>query len=191
MNALLASLGVNEAEGHAMTSICIPRFPGEAAGAVTLLKGSGNRPDVVVNVEYNFLKGMLSGGDVADPKSPEGYSEYPGNANNLVLSFPPYYSAVTGPTSGVVSEFVNPKFKSDGVAFKKPTRLECMMQDLPYLLSPSDKHGFVQFPRWLSFSPAKNDPESGRGTGKTSTGTVASGEGEGYCCGARKVRRKC
>eukprot|EP00518_Triparma_eleuthera_P003528 CAMPEP_0182460944 /NCGR_PEP_ID=MMETSP1319-20130603/5658_1 /TAXON_ID=172717 /ORGANISM="Bolidomonas pacifica, Strain RCC208" /LENGTH=336 /DNA_ID=CAMNT_0024660135 /DNA_START=206 /DNA_END=1213 /DNA_ORIENTATION=- len=37
VNALLASLGVNEKESHAMTSICIPRFPGEAAGAVTLL----------------------------------------------------------------------------------------------------------------------------------------------------------
>ena len=187
INALMASLGVNEERGHAMTSICIPRFPGEAAGAVTLLRGSGGRPDVVVNVEYNFLKGMLEGGDVADPASEDGYSAYPGNANNLILDFPAYKSAITGPTEGVVSEFVNPKFKEDGRQFKKPTRLECMMQDLPYLLSSGDEHGFVQFPRWLSFSPAKNDPGSGRGTGRTSTGTVASGEGEGYACNIRKL----
>ena len=49
-------------------------------------------------------------------------------------------------------------------AFKKPTRLECMMQDLPKLLSSelggSARVGFTTMERWLSFSPAKNAPDA-------------------------------
>ena len=38
-------------------------------------------------------------------------------------------------TAGAVPEFVNPKYAdSSRTAFKSPTRLECMMQDLPWLL---------------------------------------------------------
>lgn len=41
-----------------------------------------------------------------------------------------------GEDQGVVVEFVNPKYKAgDRTEFKKPTRLECMMQDFPKLMS--------------------------------------------------------
>ena len=37
---------------------------------------------------------------------------------------------------GVVVEFVNPKYKPGSrTEFKKPTRLECMMQDFPKLMA--------------------------------------------------------
>ena len=43
--------------------------------------------------------------------------------------------------------------------FKKPTRLECMMQDIPKLfqkeLGSDVKIGFTLFDRWFTFSPAK------------------------------------
>ena len=38
-------------------------------------------------------------------------------------------------SGGVMVEFVNPKYTdATRTAFKSPTRLECMMQDLPWLL---------------------------------------------------------
>ncbi len=40
--------------------------------------------------------------------------------------------------------------------FKKPTRLECMMQDLPKLFSPSHEVGICQFELWTAFNPVKN-----------------------------------
>lgn len=41
-----------------------------------------------------------------------------------------------GEDEGVVVEFVNPKYKAGSrTEFKKPTRLECMMQDFPKLMS--------------------------------------------------------
>ena len=61
-------------------------------------------------------------------------SVYPGNANNLVFKLSTYRKTIEGEDQGVVNEFVNPKFKDDGVTFKKPTRLECMMQDFPLLM---------------------------------------------------------
>ena len=60
----------------------------------------------------------------------------------------------------VVIEFVNPKYKDDTrTEFKKPTRLECMMQDIPKLfqkeMGSEANIGFTQFDRWFTFSPAK------------------------------------
>ena len=59
-------------------------------------------------------------------------------------------------------EFVNPKYAdADKTVFKKPTRLECMMQDFPKMLTPEVKVGFTSFERWFSFSPVKNSiPEA-------------------------------
>lgn len=61
-------------------------------------------------------------------------------------------------------EFVNPKYADkEKRMFKKPTRLECMMQDFPkLLLAHSDTElmervGFTQAPAWLVYSPAKNN----------------------------------
>ena len=66
-----------------------------------------------------------------------GYSAFPGNINQLVIKLATYEKQLTA-TGGVIAEFVNPKFKDAArTAFKKPTRLECMMQDFPKTL-PSD-----------------------------------------------------
>jgi UDP-sugar pyrophosphorylase len=97
-------------------------------------------------------------GDVADPET--GYSPFPGNANNLVIELGAYAKTLRGEDQGVVLEFVNPKYKDDTrTDFKKPTRLECMMQDIPKLFQKEMKDsvniGFTMFDRWFTFSPAK------------------------------------
>jgi len=72
-----------------------------------------------------------SSGDEADES---GFSPYPGNVNTLVLQLVPYAAALAA-TGGSMPEFVNPKYKDASKrSFKKPTRLECMMQELPKLL---------------------------------------------------------
>lgn len=57
-------------------------------------------------------------------------------------------------------EFVNPKYKdASKLAFKKPTRLECMMQEFPRLLSSFDRVGFTQLDRSMCFTCVKNSLE--------------------------------
>lgn len=95
---------------------------------------------------------------MADPET--GYSPFPGNANNLVIELGAYAKTLRGEDQGVVLEFVNPKYKDDTrTDFKKPTRLECMMQDIPKLFQKEMKDsvniGFTMFDRWFTFSPAK------------------------------------
>lgn len=47
-----------------------------------------------------------------------------------------FLQVLQGEDEGVVVEFVNPKYKAGSrTDFKKPTRLECMMQDFPKLMS--------------------------------------------------------
>ena len=118
---------------------------------------------LVINVEYNQLDPLLRSqgdrkGDVPDPAT--GYSPFPGNANNLVLELGAYAKTLRGEDQGVVLEFVNPKYKDDTrTEFKKPTRLECMMQDIPKLfqkeMGQEANIGFTMFDRWFTFSPAK------------------------------------
>lgn len=61
-------------------------------------------------------------------------------------------------------EFVNPKYKDKNTKkeFKKPTRLETMMQDYPTLLfdRPELKIGFTSIVKATIFSPVKNDKDS-------------------------------
>ena len=71
-----------------------------------------------------------------------------------------YAKTLNGEDQGVVIEFVNPKYKDETrTEFKKPTRLECMMQDIPKLfqkeMGSNAKIGFTTFDRWFTFSPAK------------------------------------
>ena len=60
----------------------------------------------------------------------------------------------------MVPEFVNPKFNANRT-FKKPARLECMMQDYPQLLEGGSV-GFVTLTRKAvrEYAPVKNSPES-------------------------------
>lgn len=65
-------------------------------------------------------------GDVNDSET--GFSPFPGNINQLLFKAKPYADTLER-TKGVMPEFVNPKYKDDAkTVFKKPTRLECMMQ---------------------------------------------------------------
>jgi UDP-sugar pyrophosphorylase len=99
-----------------------------------------------------------------------------------------YAETLRGEDQGVVIEFVNPKYKdATRTAFKKPTRLECMMQDVPKLfqkeLGANAHIGFTLLDRWLTFSPAKNALEAGQDavkSGNTAPGTLSSAESDGY-----------
>lgn len=153
---------------------------------------------LTINVEYNQLDPLLRTqgdcqGDVADPAT--GYSPFPGNANNFIIEMGSYAKTLAGPDQGVVVEFVNPKYKdSTRTEFKKPTRLECMMQDIPKLfqkeLGKEAKIGFTMYPRWITFSPAKNALEEGVAAvnkGSTAPGTMSSAESDKFIQNQRKL----
>lgn len=200
INSVLPTLGVSIAKGFHMNSICIPRLAGEAAGAIARLEHKTDpEKSLVINVEYNQLDPLLRSqgdcrGDV--PDSATGYSPFPGNANNLVIEMGAYAKTLRGEDQGVVVEFVNPKYKDDTrTDFKKPTRLECMMQDIPKLfqkeLGSEANIGFTMFDRWFTFSPAKNSLESGVEAvegGNTAPGTMSSAESDKYIQNQRKLK---
>lgn len=156
--SILAALGVSSSKEFEVNSLTVPRKAGEAVGGICkLTKDDGTM--MTINVEYNQLDPLLRSsvnpdGDVADES---GYSPYPGNINVLIFATPPYLKVLNA-TSGAVPEFVNPKYSdSSKTVFKKPTRLECMMQDYPKLLDAKSKVGFTQLDRWISFSAVKNN----------------------------------
>jgi len=200
INSVLPTLGVSIEKGFHMNSICIPRLAGEAAGAIARLEHKTDpEKSLVINVEYNQLDPLLSSqgdrkGDVPDPAT--GYSPYPGNANNIVLEMGAYAKTLNGEDKGVVIEFVNPKYKDDTrTEFKKPTRLECMMQDIPKLfqkeMGSEANIGFTMFDRWFTFSPAKNSLDAGVEDvqkGGTAPGTMSSAESDKYVQNQRKLK---
>jgi len=70
--------------------------------------------------------------------------------------------------------------------FKKPTRLECMMQDHPKVLGPGARVGFTSFDDW-TYSPVKNSVDEARA--KLAVGapgrSAVEGELEYYAAGGR------
>jgi len=153
---------------------------------------------LVINVEYNQLDPLLRTqgdclGDVPDDQT--GYSPFPGNANNISIEMSAYAKTLRGEDQGVVLEFVNPKYKDETrTTFKKPTRLECMMQDIPKLfqkeMGQDVNIGFTMFDRWVTFSPAKNSLEAGQDavkSGNTAPGTLSSAECDLYVQNQRKL----
>lgn len=156
-HALSAALGVSAAQAYEVNSLVVPRRAGEAAGGIVRLEGEDRA--LTINVEYNQLDPLLRAttnpdGDVPDES---GYSPFPGNTNVLVMALGPYVDTLAR-TRGGIPEFVNPKYANEAKdAFKKPTRLECMMQDYPKLLSPEARVGFTQFERDVCFSAVKNN----------------------------------
>ena len=80
-----------------------------------------------------------------DVNNAAGISPFPGNINQIVLQLGPYATQLEA-TGGVIEEFVNPKYRdASRTAFKKATRLECMMQDYPKTLPADKKCGFTTF----------------------------------------------
>jgi len=154
--AIPAALGASIRNSLTMNSLTVPRSPGEAAGAICKLVRTGE-PPLVINVEYNQLDAMLkANGKGSDTADSTGFSPYPGNVNTFILSLQPYATALSA-TGGSMPEFVNPKYaNAQKTRFKKPTRLECMMQDFPKILGPEHSVGYTSFDRWFAFSPVKN-----------------------------------
>lgn len=156
--ALPAAIGVSSERNFAMNSLTVPRKPGEAVGGICKLR-KDDGSSMTINVEYNQLDPLLRAtvspeGDVPDSS---GFSPYPGNINVLIFALEPYSKALES-TGGAVPEFVNPKYAdASKSSFKKPTRLECMMQDFPKLFGPDVAVGFTQLERWMSFSAVKNN----------------------------------
>ena len=110
-------------------------------------------------MEYNQLDALLRAGfnEKGDVANEKGYSYFPGNINTLVFKIPEYVQNLEK-TKGVIPEFVNPKYAdAERSKFKAPTRLECMMQDYPKLLSSKGAVGFTTYETWYSFSPVKNN----------------------------------
>jgi UDP-sugar pyrophosphorylase len=161
---LAAVLGVSASLDLDVNSVCVPRVAKQAVGAIAKLSRKDSEKTMTVNVEYNQLDPLLRAtinpeGDVNDPDT--GKSVFPGNINQLIFSLAPYCE-VLDQTQGIMGEFVNPKYTdATKTAFKKPTRLECMMQDYAKVLDgdKAERVGFTMFPGWICYSPCKNNAE--------------------------------
>ena len=191
LNAAIAAIGVSEREGYDFNSIAVNRIPGEAVGALAKLVKPGS-PSLTLNVEYNQLDPLLRAtvspeGDIPDAR---GHSRFPGNINLLVIRMAPYLKVLES-SQGIIAEFVNPKFSdASRTSFKKPTRLETMMQDLPKLFTAGEKVGVTIFDRAWCFSPCKNNlPDAAEKVAKNSPPeSASSAENDFYLAGRMKLR---
>jgi len=156
-NAVPAALGVSVEKGFDFNSIAVNRIPGEAVGGLAkLVRGD---TELTLNVEYNQLDPLLRAtvSPEGDVPNEQGFSMFPGNINVLVIRMKSYVR-ILEETQGIIAEFVNPKYADETkTTFKKPTRLETMMQDLPKLFGPNEKVGVSIFDRRWSFSANKNN----------------------------------
>jgi UDP-sugar pyrophosphorylase len=190
-NAALAAIGVSELRGFDFNSIAVNRVPGEAVGGITTLVKPGS-PNLTINVEYNQLDPLLRAtvspeGDVPNER---GFSRFPGNINLLVIRMEPYLRVLES-SRGIIAEFVNPKFADDSrTSFKKPARLETMMQDLPKLFTSGEKVGVTIFDRVWCFSACKNNlAEAADKAAKNGPPeSASSAENDFYLAGRMKLR---
>jgi hypothetical protein len=200
--AIPAALGVSGEKKLAVNSITVPRVQGDAVGAICRLQKEGKVENksgedlpatLTINVEYNQLEGLLGKG-TKEPivKGTDNISVYPGNINVLIFDAPQYLSILES-KKGIIAEFVNPKYVagSDNSVFTKPTRLECMMQDYPKLLTADARVSFTQFERWTSFSAVKNTiPEAKKKQeSKNAPECAASGEADMYLWSRRVLEQ--
>ncbi|KRX00750.1 hypothetical protein PPERSA_03010 [Pseudocohnilembus persalinus] len=152
--SLLSFVGVSVKQDLVVNSMTIPRKPGEALGAICKLSHE-NGQSLTINVEYNQLESLFEG--QKEPVDIKGYSRYPGNTNTLLFRLPEYSTTLTK-TDGVIPEFINPKYADETkTVFKSPTRLECMMQEFPKLLTNGENVGYTQVNRDFCFAACKND----------------------------------
>ena len=157
-NCIPASIGASLKYNYDVNSVVVPRRPKDAIGAICRI----NRKDgtsVVQNVEYNLVDPLLKDkyngkGDIANEK---GFCDFPGNLNVLIFKLKSY-GIILEETQGLVPEFVNPKYSDESrTKFKSPTRLECLMQDIPKVIKNGQKVGYTYFERWFCFSACKNN----------------------------------
>lgn len=141
---LPAVLGVSKELSLEVNSLAVPRVAKQAVGAICKLKHADGR-QMTVNVEYNQLDPLLratvnEGGDVNSSHS--GLSPFPGNINQLVFKMAPYMRALLA-TSGMMPEFVNPKYTDDSkvttaVNYRQPPAIEPFLT--PNYLIPYNLH---------------------------------------------------
>ena len=181
-HTLPAALGVSAELQLDINSLAIPRIAGQEIGAITKLNYE-NGDSLTCNTEYNqigdVLHALTGKGDVGDAA---GYSPFPGNINQLLVKLDTYVKVLES-TGGVMEEFVNPKYADETrTAFKKPTRLECMMQDYSKALPKDAVVGFTSSPAWINYSPCKNSVEEGKGKVKKGMNPycAASAEADNY-----------
>lgn len=190
-NAACAALGVSEQEGYDFNSIAVNRIPGEAVGGIARLVRR-DAPALTLNVEYNQLDPLLRAtvSPEGDVPNEHGFSLFPGNINLLVIRLAPYLT-VLEKSGGMIAEFINPKFAdSTRTTFKKPARLETMMQDLPKLFVAGEKVGVTIFERAWCFSACKNNLADA--AAKAAAGgppeSASSAEHDFYAAGRKKLR---
>jgi len=200
-HSIVPALGVSAERKLHMNSITVPRAQGDAVGAICTLIRDKPLDDaqiakedllpnkLTINVEYNQLEGLMGKGAKEPVVEGTNYSVFPGNINVLVLHAPAYLQ-VLHDKKGAISEFVNPKYLPDKQSFKKPTRLECMMQDYPKLLDKSTLVGFTQFDRSCSFSAVKNALSDGVDKQKSGNApeVAATGEQDMYAYAVHALR---
>ena len=157
-NCIPSSIGTSIKLNLDINSICVPRKPKDAIGAICkLVKKDGT--SITNNVEYNQLDSLLKEkyNKEGDVPNKDGISDFPGNINIIIFKLDTYIKALEE-TKGLIPEFVNPKYTDETrTKFKSPTRLECLMQDLPKLLKNGENVGFTSFERWFCFSACKNN----------------------------------
>jgi len=156
-NVMPAALGVSVTKGFDFNSIAVNRIPGEAVGGLAKLVRDDK--ELTLNVEYNQLDPLLRAtvSPEGDVPNEQGFSMFPGNINVLVIRMASYVR-ILEQSQGIIAEFVNPKYADEGrTTFKKPTRIETLMQDLPKLFGPDEKVGVSIFDRRWSFSANKNN----------------------------------
>ena len=187
-NAVPAALGVAVDQGYDFMSLAVNRIPGEAVGGLAkLVRGAES---MTLNVEYNQLDPLLRAtvspeGDVANA---EGFSLFPGNINVLVIGMEAYVE-ILEETEGIIAEFVNPKFADEERrVFKKPTRLETMMQDLPKLFRAEQRVGVAVFDRSWCFSANKNQVADAAAKQRSGGPAESAATAEADLYGAGRVR---
>lgn len=189
-NAAPAALGVSVEKGFDFNSVAVNRVPGEAVGGLAkLVKGER---ELTLNVEYNQLDPLLRAtvSPEGDIPNAQGFSMFPGNINVLVIRMASYVQ-ILEQTRGIIAEFVNPKYADDTkTKFKKPTRLETMMQDLPKLFGPGQRVGVSIFDRRWSFSPNKNNivDAAAKHASKSPPESGATAESDFYLAGRIRLR---
>ena len=190
-NAAMAAIGVSESHGYDFNSIAVNRIPGEAVGGLAKLEKAGC-PPLTLNVEYNQLDPLLRAtvspeGDIPNER---GFSLFPGNINLIVLRLAPYLRVLES-SRGIIAEFVNPKFSDpERTKFKKPARLETMMQDLPKLFTSGEKTGVTVFDRTWCFSACKNNltDAAAKVVQNAPAESASSAENDFYLAGRMKLR---
>ncbi|KAG5481885.1 hypothetical protein LSCM4_06964 [Leishmania orientalis] len=156
------SLALSAEHSLDMNFTCIPRVPKESIGLLCRVKKSSGAPWLVANVEYNLFAEASrtltkEGGDEASAST--GFSPFPGSINTLVLKLSSYADRLQE-SHGRVPEFINPKYCDETRrSFKKPARIESLMQDVALLFCEDDyRVGGTVFERF-SYQPVKNSLE--------------------------------